>query len=168
LCGISRPGHFRGVATVVVKLFQIVQPDRSYFGQKDYQQTVVIRKMVRDLNVPTEVIVCPTVREPDGLAMSSRNTYLSAEGRARARSLVRALRKGEAALHAGERNPEVLVALMKAVLSEEPDIAVDYVAVVDAEDLKKTPEFSDKDKVLLALAAKIGGVRLIDNLVVDV
>ncbi len=168
LCGASRPGHFRGVASVVTKLFNIVQPDRSYFGQKDYQQTIVIRKMVRDLNIPVQIIICPTVRESDGLAMSSRNSLLGPHDRVKASQLILALKKGEAALLNGERDPLRVAGAIRGLLAETREIFVDYIEVVDAEDLKKKSGISDKDRVLLALAVRIGGVRLIDNLVVNV
>ncbi|HTU50905.1 MAG TPA: pantoate--beta-alanine ligase, partial [Acidobacteriaceae bacterium] len=135
LDGASRPGHFRGVATVVAKLFHIVQPDLSFFGQKDAAQVAVLRKMVRDLDFPLEIIVCPTVREPDGLAMSSRNRYLSAEERRQALTLSRALHAAETAAACGEHRASPLLQTMRAALQEEPAIRVDYVAIVDPDTL---------------------------------
>jgi len=168
LCGVSRPDHFRGVATVVAKLFNIIQADRSYFGQKDYQQTVVIRKMVRDLNIPTEIIVCPTVREPDGLAMSSRNSYLDAKGREAAGWLIQALRKAEQAISAGEAEPATVASIVRGTLEARPEIRVEYVEVLDAENLNNITKITDRKVILVALAARIDNVRLIDNLVVHV
>ncbi|MER3469694.1 MAG: pantoate--beta-alanine ligase [Thermoflexus sp.] len=160
--GASRPGHFRGVATVVAKLFNIVQPDRAYFGQKDAQQAVVIRRMVRDLNFPVEIVVCPTVREPDGLAMSSRNTYLSPQERQAATILFRALQAAKARYEAGERDGERLREAMREVLRGEPLARVDYVSVADPETLEELSRV--EGPALLSLAVYIGNTRLIDNL----
>src|SRR5262245_20929963 len=135
--GRTRPGHFRGVATVVCKLFNIIGPQRAYFGQKDAQQTVVIRRMVADLNMPIAVVVCPTVREPDGLAMSSRNVYLSPAERQAAVSLSRALRAAEARYAGGERDGEVLRAAMRAILAAEPLATPEYVGIADLETLEE-------------------------------
>ena len=135
LDGASRPGHFRGVATVVAKLFHIVQPDFSFFGQKDAAQVAVLRKMVRDLDFPLEIVVCPTVREPDGLAMSSRNRYLSAEERRQALTLSRALHAAEMHAARGEHRAAALLQTMRATLQEEPAIRVDYLAIVDPDTL---------------------------------
>src|SRR5262245_29745854 len=135
--GAVRPGHFRGVATVVCKLFNIVQPTRAYFGQKDAQQTVVIRKMVRDLDMPLEVVVCPTVREPDGLAMSSRNTYLAPDERRAATVLYRALGLAEGRFEAGERYGEALRRIVRVTLATEPLAHPDYVSVADRETLRE-------------------------------
>ncbi len=160
--GAARPTHFRGVATVVAKLFHVFQPDRAYFGQKDAQQAVVIRQMVRDLNFPLEVVVCPIVREPDGLAMSSRNVYLTPEQRAAAPVLSRALRAGAAAWQAGEHDGERLRAAMRQVLDAEPLAHPDYVSAADPMTLR---ELGDAGRgVLLSLAVRIGKARLIDNL----
>ncbi|MHB1796194.1 MAG: pantoate--beta-alanine ligase, partial [Acidobacteriaceae bacterium] len=131
LDGASRPGHFRGVATVVAKLFHSVQPDLAFFGQKDAAQVAVLRKMVRDLDFPLEIIVCPTVREPDGLAMSSRNRYLSAVERRQALTLSRALHAAEIQVTRGEHRATALLETMRATLHEEPAVRVDYIAVVD-------------------------------------
>ncbi len=160
--GARRPGHFRGVATVVAKLFNVVQPTRAYFGQKDAQQTVVIRQMVRDLALPIEVVVAPTVREADGLALSSRNVYLSPEQRAAAPVLYRALSQA-AQLHAsGERSAEALRAALRRVLAAEPLAEIDYVSAADPLSLQEL-EVVDRG-VLLSLAVRIGKTRLIDNL----
>ena len=161
LDGASRPGHFRGVATVVAKLFHIVQPDFSFFGQKDAAQVAVLRKMVRDLDFPLEIIVCPTVREPDGLAMSSRNRYLSAEERRQALSLSRALQSAEMQAARGEQRSSALLQTMHATLQEEPSIRVDYIAVVDPDTLLPVGDVGTG--ALLAVAAYVGNTRLIDN-----
>jgi pantoate--beta-alanine ligase len=163
--GAVRPGHFRGVTTVVAKLFNLVQPDRAYFGQKDAQQARVIRQMVADLAFPVEVIVCPTVREPDGLALSSRNTYLTPEERSAAPVLYRALREARARYDAGERDAERLRAAMRATLSAEPLAKVDYVSVADLDSLE---ELTRVDRgALVSLAVRIGQTRLIDNLILS-
>ena len=164
LCGASRPGHFRGVATVVLKLFHLAQPDRAYFGQKDAQQVRVIRQMVRDLNVPIEIRVCPTVREPDGLALSSRNEYLEPEQRRHAAVLFRALCEARDRVAAGERDAAVLRRLLEERVTATPGAALDYAAVVDAETLE--PLERVRGDTLLALAVRFGGTRLIDNLLV--
>ncbi len=167
MCGAFRPGHFQGVATIVLKLLNIIQPARAYFGQKDYQQSVIIEKMVKDLNLPLEVAVCPTVREADGLAMSSRNAYLSPGERNAAPALYRALQAGAAALAEGRRDAGGLRALMEGVLRAEPLFsAVDYISAFDAGTLEEL-ENIDKNTVLLAGAARIGTTRLIDNLLVN-
>ena len=167
MCGPFRPGHFRGVATVVLKLFNIVQPSRAYFGQKDFQQAAIIKKLVKDLNLPMEVAVCPTVREADGLAMSSRNAYLSPAERKAAPALYRALRAAESALAEGRRDAGELKALMRRALAEEPLFSgVDYLCAFDADTLQEL-ENIDKNPVLLAGAARIGATRLIDNLLVN-
>lgn len=163
--GAMRPGHFRGVATVVAKLFNAVQPDRAYFGQKDAQQALVIRRMVADLNFPLEVVVCPTVREADGLAMSSRNVYLNPQERQAAPVLYRALTAAQAAYQAGERDAERLRQVMRAVLSCEPLAHVQYVSCAKLDDLQEW-QGEVTGKALLSLAVLIGSTRLIDNLVV--
>jgi pantoate--beta-alanine ligase len=162
LCGPRRPGHFRGVTTVVTMLFHAVRPDEAYFGQKDGQQAAVIRRMTRDLAFGVRIVVCPTVREPDGLAMSSRNAYLSPGDRKAAPVLVRALRAGRAAIREGERRPGRVRAAMRRVLATEPAIRVQYLDIVDAETL--LPLSRLRGKVLLAVAAFLGRTRLIDNL----
>jgi pantoate--beta-alanine ligase len=149
------------VALVVAKLLNIVRPSRSYFGQKDYQQTRVIRSVVRELDLPGDVVICPTVREPDGLAMSSRNRYLSGPERQQALALRRALLAAEAMLAAGERAAEKVSEAMRAILASAPDLAVEYAQVCDAGTLQELTVL--QDRVLLAVAARIGGTRLIDN-----
>jgi pantoate--beta-alanine ligase len=161
LCGPSRPGHFRGVTTVVLKLFQIVQPDRAYFGQKDAQQSRIIRQMVSDLAVPVEVAICPTVREPDGLALSSRNQYLSPDQRQKAVILHQALQVGKGLIEAGERNPLTVRKALLDRLRSVPGAVVDYAEVVSAETMK--PQTQLAGEVLLAVAVKFGTTRLIDN-----
>jgi pantoate--beta-alanine ligase len=163
--GASRPGHFRGVATVVLKLLNLVQPDRAYFGQKDAQQVRVIQQMVRDFNVPVEIVVCPTVREPDGLALSSRNQYLDADQRREATALNQALEKAETLIRQGERNAAVIERVIADHITATPGAVLDYAAAVDAETLK--PASPLHGTVLLALAVKFGATRLIDNRLVS-
>jgi pantoate--beta-alanine ligase len=165
LCGAHRPGHFNGVTTVVTKLLNIVQPDAAFFGQKDAQQATVIRRMVRDLCMPVEIVVCPTVREPDGLAISSRNAYLSDGERQQALSLSTALRWVEAQVRAGQRDVETLVRGMRGQVEAAGPCTIDYVEIVDAEDL--TPKTVVEGRCLVALAVRIGKTRLIDNVVVE-
>ncbi len=162
--GAARPGHFRGVATIVTKLFNAVQPHKAYFGQKDAQQALVIRCMTRDLNFPIEIVVCPTVREPDGLAMSSRNVYLNPQERQAATVLFRALQAAQAAYQQGERNAEVLRTLMAEVIASEPLAQMQYVSVADYDTLEELQTISGK--ALLSMAVFIGNTRLIDNIVV--
>jgi pantoate--beta-alanine ligase len=162
LCGKFRPGHFRGVATVVTKLLNIVQPDRAYFGEKDAQQLAVIRRMVADLNLPVAIVGVPTVREPDGLALSSRNRHLSAEERAIAPLLHRSLRAAEAVIARGERQAEEARRAALDVLEREPRIKVEYFEIVDPEELQPVAEIAGP--VLLAAAIWLGSTRLIDNL----
>lgn len=159
LCGASRPTFFRGVATVVTKLFNAVLPHRAYFGQKDAQQCAVIRRMVRDLDMGIEIVEMPIVREPDGLAMSSRNTYLSPEERQRGLALSRALKLGEAMLHGGERDAGRIVAAVREAL---PEVMIDYVELVDAENFDPVEQVTEA--VVLAVAAWVGKTRLIDNI----
>jgi pantoate--beta-alanine ligase len=162
--GARRPGHFRGVATVVTRLFCLIQPDRAYFGQKDAQQCVVIKKLVADLGLPIEIVTVPTVREPDGLAMSSRNVYLDPEQRVAARVLSASLRAAAEAYKRGERNAEALRRLVSQIIAGEPRAQLDYVSVADAETLE---ELSTVDRpALISLAAWIGRARLIDNIIV--
>jgi len=159
--GERRPGHFRGVATVVLKLFGMLQPQRAYFGRKDAQQLAVIRRMVRDLDVPVEVVGCPTVREADGLAMSSRNAYLDAEERRAAPVLFRALMRAQALWDAGSRDPEGLRQVMRATLAVEPRARVDYVSVADPLTFHELA--APAGSALASLAVFIGKARLIDN-----
>jgi pantoate--beta-alanine ligase len=159
--GAFRPMHFRGVATVVSMLFNAVRPDRAYFGEKDWQQLQVIRRMVRDLHVPVEIVAVPTMREPDGLAMSSRNVRLSPAERAAALCVPRALGAARAAFAGGERRPDALTAAMRAVLDAEPRASVDYAEVVDPETLRAIDKSEDSSRALVAV--RIGSVRLIDN-----
>lgn len=164
--GARRPGHFRGVATVVLKLFNIFQPDRAYFGAKDAQQLAVIRKMVRDLDLTVAIRACPTVRETDGLAMSSRNVYLSPDERRAAPVLHRALQAGRDRWAAGERDADALRQTIRSVLAEEPRVRVDYVSVADPETCRELEALAGP--ALLSLAAFLGNTRLIDNVVVGV
>jgi pantoate--beta-alanine ligase len=161
--GAQRPGHFRGVATVVSKLFNAVQPARAYFGQKDAQQAAVIRQMTRDLNFPVEIVVCPIVREPDGLAMSSRNVYLSADERGAAPVLYRALNAAKAAYEKGERQAEILRQVMRQTLESEPLARTQYVSCADHETLQELEQVTKK--ALLSMAVVFGKTRLIDNIV---
>lgn len=166
LCGLTRPIHFRGVMTVCSKLFNIVQPDRVYYGQKDAQQLSVIRRMVRDLNFPITVVGCPIVREEDGLAKSSRNTYLSPEERQAALCLSRAIFKGQDMVRAGERQAAPVLAAMRAIIEAEPLARIDYVKMVDFEDIVQVEQVEDRP-VLCAIAVYVGKTRLIDNFVFD-
>jgi pantoate--beta-alanine ligase len=161
LCGRSRPTHFAGVCTVVCKLFNIVGPDNAYFGQKDAQQLAVIRRMVLDLNIPLEIVACPTVREADGLAKSSRNRFLSPEERKAALALNRSLQLAEAAVRAGERDCAILIKRMRDCLEAESLVTVDYIEIVDAGSLR--PLEKVEDAALAAVAAFLGKTRLIDN-----
>jgi pantoate--beta-alanine ligase len=163
--GERRPGHFRGVATVVLKLLQIVQPQRAYFGRKDAQQLAVIRRTVRDLDVPVEVVPCDTVREPDGLAMSSRNAYLSPEERRAAPVLHRALQAARAAFSEGERDASTLRDVMRRVLEAEPLARVDYVSVADAETLAEVHRIAGP--AVASMAVFFGRTRLIDNVALE-
>lgn len=165
LCGKSRPIHFRGVCTVVSKLFNIVTPDRAYFGQKDAQQLAVIKRMVMDLNTPVEIIGCPIIREADGLAKSSRNTYLSDEERKAALILSKTIFMGEKLVQGGLRDAEKLVAQMKKNIETEPLAKIDYVQVVDFDDISVKDTISDN--TLVAMAVYIGKTRLIDNFIVE-
>jgi len=161
--GAQRPGHFRGVTTIVTKLFTGVQPARAYFGQKDAQQAAVIRQMTRDLNFPVEIVICPIVREPDGLAMSSRNTYLNPEQRQAATVLYRALNAAKDAYDLGERDAEKLRAIMRETIAAEPLAQMQYVSCADYDTLQELETISSK--VLLSMAVFVGKTRLIDNIV---
>jgi pantoate--beta-alanine ligase len=162
LCGRSRPGHFRGVTTVVAKLFHIVEPDLAFFGQKDAAQATIIRRMVRDLNLPVEIIVCPIVREPDGLAMSSRNAYLSPQERNAAPVLNRSLTETKNRFDHGERSARKLVAAGKRVMAQESRVRLDYFEIVDPDTLDPVLEVTRS--ALVAIAALVGNTRLIDNI----
>lgn len=164
LCGKTRPTHFRGVCTVVGKLFNIVQPDRAYFGQKDAQQLAVIRRMVRDLNFNLEVVGCPIVREEDGLAKSSRNTYLSAEERQAAVILHKGLTKGEELVRAGETDVETVKKAIRETIESEPLAKIDYVEIVDFDSIQ--PKDNLNGSILAAVAVYIGKTRLIDNFII--
>jgi len=165
MCGHYRPGHFRGVSTVVAKLLAILRPTRAYFGQKDYQQTVIIRRMTKDLSLDTEIVVCPTIREHDGLAMSSRNAYLGKEQRAAATVLYRSLSRASEAVKAGERSGTAVRSIMQKELSKEPQITgIDYASVYIPATLDEAREIAGE--VLLAIAARMGSTRLIDNMLV--
>jgi pantoate--beta-alanine ligase len=161
LDGRSRPGHFRGVTTVVSKLFHIIEPDVAFFGQKDGAQSAVIRRMVRDLNFSVEIVICPIVREPDGLAMSSRNAYLNPDERQRALALHRALNRVENEFRAGERNAARLIAAATKVFAPEPQIRLDYFEIVDPDTLDPVEQI--ERPALVAVAAYVGSTRLIDN-----
>jgi pantoate--beta-alanine ligase len=165
LCGITRPIHFRGVCTVVSKLFHIVQPDRAYFGQKDAQQLAIIRHMVDDLNMDIEVKGCPIVREADGLARSSRNTYLSAGERKAALCLSRAVQRGSEMVKNGETDSAEVVGAMKAIIEAEPLSTIDYVKAVDGLTMQQTDRI--EAPALVAMAVYIGKTRLIDNFTVE-
>jgi len=166
LDGGSRPGHFRGVATVVAKLFEIVRPDFAFFGQKDAAQVAVLRKMVHDLDLDVELIVCPIVRESDGLAMSSRNAYLTPQQRQEALVLRRSLMEVQAAAESGERDAAKLIEIGKQVIAEEPGARLDYFAIVNPDTLDPVAEASQG--ALIAVAAYIGTTRLIDNVLLPV
>ncbi len=163
LCGRSRPGHFRGVTTVVSKLFDIVEPDRAFFGQKDAAQSTIIRRMVRDLNIPVQVVVCPIVREPDGLAMSSRNSYLDAQQRKSALGLYRSVTAVQGRFDQGERKAHALIEAGKQTFTHEPLVRLDYFEIVNPETLDPVDDLSRGG--LAAVAAFVGNVRLIDNIV---
>ncbi|MGH7412043.1 MAG: 4-phosphopantoate--beta-alanine ligase, partial [Candidatus Methylomirabilis sp.] len=158
-------GHFRGVATVVTKLFNLITPHRAYFGQKDYQQSVVIRRLVADLNFNLDIVVLPTVREPDGLAMSSRNARLTPDQRRAAPVLYRSLRLSEERAKDGERRAKIILDEMWAMIDDEPLARVDYIAVCDPETLK--PVDTIRGPTLVALAVRFGSTRLIDNMVIE-
>jgi pantoate--beta-alanine ligase len=164
--GASRPGHFRGVATVVLKLFEVVRPDVAAFGQKDAQQAILVQRMVRDLLLDVEILVLPTVRDEDGVALSSRNVYLSPEERRAARAIPRCLDAAQRAVASGERDPAKVVRAAREVLEEEPSLKVDYVALVGTAELE--PVERVEGEVLLAVAVWVGRTRLIDNVVLRV
>jgi pantoate--beta-alanine ligase len=163
LCGQSRPTHFRGVCTVVNKLFNIVNPDKAYFGQKDAQQLAIIKQMVRDLNIAVEIIGCPIVREIDGLAKSSRNTYLSSEERKAATIINKSLKKAESLIEDGERDCKNIIEFIKSEISKESLAKIDYISIVDNETIKDVPVIVGNS--LIAVAVFIGNTRLIDNFI---
>lgn len=164
--GSSRPGHFRGVVTIVAKLLNSFLPDRAYFGQKDAQQVAVIRRMVHDLNFPVDIVVCPTVREPDGLALSSRNAYLSPEERKAAIVLHRALVSAKSSFENGEREGAVLRSVMQSIIDSEPLANTEYVSAADPETLLEHQRIAYGNGVLFSMAVRIGKTRLIDNLLI--
>ena len=166
LCGRTRPTHFRGVCTVVCKLFHIVMPDRAYFGQKDAQQLAVIRRMVRDLDMDIQIVGCPIIREADGLAKSSRNTYLNKEEREAALVLSRAVFQGESMMKNGERDAEAVLAAMRELIESEPLARIDYVEMVDSDSIQ--PLTRAEGSVLVAMAVYIGNTRLIDNFMMKI
>ena len=163
--GAVRPGHFRGVTTVVAKLFNAVQPHKAYFGQKDAQQAAVIRRMTRDLDFPVEIIVCPTVREKDGLAMSSRNSYLNPDERKAGTILFRALTAAQTAYRDGERQAETLRRIVSETVASEPLAQLQYISCADFESLQELEEVSGK--ALLSMAVFVGKTRLIDNFILE-
>ena len=166
MCGASRPTHFRGVTTIVAKLFNLIQPHKAYFGQKDAQQTVVTRRMTEDLNFGIEIVVLPTIREKDGVAMSSRNKYLNQEERQDARILSESLRMAEGLIKSGQRNVSEIIRKMKDMIEAKPSARIDYIAIVDAGTLADLD--TAKGRILIALAVFIGKTRLIDNVILDV
>jgi pantoate--beta-alanine ligase len=165
LCGASRPGHFKGVTTVVSKLFHIVQPDYAYFGQKDFQQYLIIRRMVQDLNFPIEIIAVPIVREEDGLALSSRNVYLSSEQRNEALVLHRSLSEADEWIRKGERNSEVIKERIEAKIKKESSGNIDYIEILSVDNLSEVKEIDES--VVIAVAVRFGSTRLIDNKIVE-
>jgi len=165
LCGPARPGHFRGVATVVAKLFNIIPADRAYFGLKDAQQVQVIRRMVRDLDFDVEIVACPTLREDDGLAMSSRNIYLEPDERKAATVLYRSLQLAQRLSGEGERDPQKITEAMRGLIAQEPLVHPEYVEAVDWNTLAPAGEL--RGQVLFALAARVGNARLIDNVLIE-
>ena len=166
LCGKSRPGHFKGVCTILVKLFNIVKPDIAYFGQKDYQQILIVKKLVKDFNFPIRIRVLPTIREQDNLAMSSRNTNLKGQARKSSRCLYQALVLAKELIKLGERDPKRVISQMKQLVKSTELAKIDYIEIVDAENLERVNRI--KSKVLIALAVYIKKVRLIDNIILNV
>ena len=167
LCGDFRPGHFKGVATVVTKLFNIVQPDIAIFGQKDYQQLLVIKRLVKDLNMPIEIVGHPIVREKDGLAMSSRNTYLSSKERESALSLYKSLKYAKELIKKGERSPSKIKNEIKNIITSYPLTKIEYIFLGDPHTLNPYSE-TIKDRILIALAVWVGSTRLIDNIIIEI
>lgn len=165
LCGRSRPTHFRGVTTVCAKLFNIIAPDFAFFGQKDAQQAVVVKRMVTDLNMPLEIVVCPTIREPDGLAVSSRNQYLNPQQRKDATCIYKSLCKCSEMIGAGIRDTQKIITAMREILTKPSSVDIEYIAIVDPETLQNIDHVAGR--ILAAVAVKIGSARLIDNILVD-
>jgi len=165
LCGRFRPGHFRGVTTVCAKLFNIVAPDIAFFGQKDAQQAIVIRRMVIDLNMPLEIVICPTIREPNGLAVSSRNQYLTEQQKKDATNIYKSLQRCRHVIDAGIKDTKEIITEMCTILKQVPSIEIEYISIVDAETLQAIDRIVGK--VLAAVAVRIGPARLIDNILVD-
>ena len=165
LCGKNRPRHFQGVATVCAKLFNIVTPDIAFFGQKDAQQAVVISRMVADLNMPLEIMVCPTARQPDGLAVSSRNQYLNDSQKKDAAFIYKSLKTARRMIEKGQTDSKIIITQIRRILDEPGSIEIEYISIVNAETLENIERI--QGKVLLAIAAKIGATRLIDNIIVD-
>jgi pantoate--beta-alanine ligase len=165
LCGAARPGHFDGVCTVVMKLFSVISPDRAYFGQKDYQQLQVIKRMARDLDLASEIVGCPIIREPDGLAMSSRNIYLGEEERREALSLSRSLDVAESMVNNGETSSELILSKVRSVIGSSSMVILEYAEIRDAEDLSAVETI--EGRAVCALAARVGRARLIDNRVLE-
>lgn len=164
--GVARPGHFRGVATVVTVLLNIVHPDFAFFGQKDAQQTLVVKRLVRDLSLESEIVVLPTVREPSGLALSSRNAYLNDEERQSASIIYKALTRAESAYAEGERNATKISGIVRSTVETDPRATIDYISVSDADTLEKVEKMNDR-AVLIAVAVRFGKTRLIDNIVLN-
>jgi pantoate--beta-alanine ligase len=164
LCGLSRPGHFKGVTTVVAKLFNIIRPHIAFFGLKDYQQYIVIKRMVKDLNYPIEIVGCPIVREPDGLVMSSRNVYLTTEQRPSALSLYQSLKRAQEMVNQGERKAKTIIKAVSTFIQSYPYTKIDYVKLCDSETLEDLEEI--REKAFLALAVQVGKARLIDNTII--
>lgn len=166
LCGRSRTGHFRGVCTVVLKLFHIVEPDIAFFGQKDAQQAIILKKMIRDLDLGVKIEVLPIIREEDGLALSSRNLYLDKEQRKSALCLFQSLREAEQMVKSGEKNAKIIVQRMREIIQSGPQTRIDYVEIVDMDDLLPVETIDGEKDALIAMAVFIGPVRLIDNTIV--
>jgi pantoate--beta-alanine ligase len=165
LCGVSRPGHFSGVTTVVAKLFNIIKPHIALFGEKDFQQLVAIKRMVADLNFDIEIVGMPTVREEDGLALSSRNTYLSTQERTSALSLSQSLRRARGFITSGERSAPRIIRAVKAIIGREKLIDIDYIKICDVESLKELRKIDQR--AVLALAVRLGKIKLIDNCILE-
>lgn len=167
LCGVTRPGHFRGVTTVVLKLFNVIQPAFAFFGQKDAQQAIIIKRMTQDLCHDTEVVICPIIRESDGLAMSSRNLYLSPEERKAATVLWRTLQEAKSLFEAGEREANKITTAMRQLIESEPLARIDYIALVDNNTLETITVIGERQPVLIPLAVFVGRTRLIDNITLN-